>query len=43
MELNWKRFNLDKLVTHSYKIDEAESALAMTQSLKGLKVIITPS
>jgi L-iditol 2-dehydrogenase len=43
MNLNWRHYNLDKLVTHSYKIDEAEAALHTTQSLKGLKVVITPS
>jgi len=43
MDLNWKHYNLDKLVTHSYNIDSAESALRTTQSLKGIKVVVTPS
>ena len=43
MKMHWKRYNLDKFVTHSYTIDEAEPALKTGLSLRSLKVIITPN
>jgi threonine dehydrogenase-like Zn-dependent dehydrogenase len=43
MKMHWKHYNLDKFVTDSYTIDEAEPALKTGLSLKSLKVIITPN
>jgi len=42
LDLNWKRYNLDKFVTHCYTIDQAETALKTGESMKSLKVVITP-
>jgi len=42
MEIHWKRLGLDKFVTHSFRIDEAERALETASSLKSLKVLVSP-
>jgi L-iditol 2-dehydrogenase len=42
MKHNWKQYNLEKFVTHSYTIDMAEEALNVGLSMKSLKVLITP-
>jgi len=42
LDLNWERYHLNKFVTHSYTIDQAETALRTGESMKSLKVVITP-
>jgi threonine dehydrogenase-like Zn-dependent dehydrogenase len=42
MGLHWKKYSIDKFVTHSFTIDEAEAALKKADSMKSLKVLVTP-
>jgi threonine dehydrogenase-like Zn-dependent dehydrogenase len=42
LELHWRKFNVDKFVTHSFTIDKAEAALEKADSMKSLKVLVTP-
>lgn len=36
------KINLDKIATHTYKIDDFQQAYEMCKSGQGLKVIIEP-
>lgn len=42
LELHWKKYNIDKFVTHSFTIDNAGDALKRADSMKSLKVLVTP-
>lgn len=42
LDLHWKKYNIDKFVTHSFTIDNAEDALKRADSMKSLKVLVTP-
>jgi len=42
MNTYWKKLNIDKFVTHSFKLDKAEDALKKADSMASLKVLVTP-
>jgi L-iditol 2-dehydrogenase len=42
MNIHWKKYNIDKFVTHKFTIDNAETALKKADSMQSLKVLVTP-